>query len=95
MQKTAEQKQRSRYAWTKKSLQVRDESNYLCAVCREKGVYTYDGVEIHHITKLKDGGGLLDDSNLICLCVEHHKQADEGKLDADYLRQLAQLRWGI
>ncbi len=56
-------------------------------------MYTYEGVEVHHITKIRDDAGLLlDDSNLIVLCEEHHKQADEGLLDADYLRKLAEQR---
>ena len=89
---TDEKKQRSRYAWTKKSTQVREDSNYLCAVCRDRGVYNYNNVEVHHIKKLREGGGLLEDDNLICLCVEHHKQADRGELSDEYLRQLSALR---
>lgn len=85
-----ERKLRNTYKWQKKSKQIRDESNYLCEVCRDKGIYNYNNIEVHHITKLKDDpNGLLDDDNLICLCQEHHKQADNGKLDINYLRKLA------
>jgi 5-methylcytosine-specific restriction endonuclease McrA len=91
--KTDESRLRSRYAWTKKAKQIKDDANGLCEVCRAQGIYTYDGLEVHHITKLRDDpNGLLDDDNLIALCVYHHKQADDGEISADYLRQLAQER---
>lgn len=91
--KTDENRLRSRYAWTKKAKQIKDDAQGLCEVCRAKGVYTYDNIEVHHITKLKDDpNGLLEDDNLIALCVAHHKQADNGEIDADYLRKLANER---
>lgn len=90
---TNERELRSKYVWTKKAKQIKDDAMGLCEVCREQGIYTYDGLEVHHITKLKDDpNGLLDDNNLICLCVEHHKQADEGKIAPEYLREIAKRR---
>lgn len=84
---------RSTYRWTEKSKEIREKANYLCEVCRDKGVYTYDSLEVHHITKVKEKEeGLLDDFNLICLCVEHHKKADNNELDTEYLKQLARER---
>ncbi len=65
----------------------------LCEVCKAQGVYNYNDLEVHHIEKLKDNpDGLLNDDNLICLCVYHHKQADAGELNADYLRELVKER---
>lgn len=94
--KTEESKLRSKYAWTKKAKQIKADANNLCEVCRDKGLYTYDGLEVHHITKLKDDpNGLLDDDNLIALCIYHHKQADDGELSADYLRGLVKIRQGL
>lgn len=91
--KLAEDKLRSRYAWTKKSLQIREDANNLCEVCLDQGRATYDGLEVHHIEKLRENvDGLLDDDNLICLCTRHHKEADNGDLDPDYLRQLVNKR---
>jgi len=88
-----EDKLRSQRKWTKKSLEIREASQNLCAVCREEGRYTYEGLEVHHIEKVREAPEkLLDDDNLICLCTLHHKQADEGKLDPDYLRELAKKR---
>lgn len=88
-----ERKLRSTYAWAQKSKEVREKAQGLCEVCRDKGIYTYKGLEVHHIDKVReDKGKLLDDSNLICLCTEHHKEAESGKLSKDYLRGLAKKR---
>lgn len=88
-----ERKLRSKYKWYKKSKQVKEQSKHLCAVCFDEGKYTYTNLEVHHIIKLaQDKSKLLDDENLICLCVKHHKLADEGKLEKEYLLKLAQKR---
>ena len=79
--------------WKRKANQIKADALGLCEVCRAEGVLNYDRLEVHHITKLRDDpSGLLDDYNLICLCVYHHKQADAGEIDADYLRELARER---
>ena len=86
-------KLRSKYAWTQKSEQIRKEAGYLCEYCKLQGKYTYDNLEVHHITKLRQNeDGLLDNLNLICLCKMHHKQADAGLIPADELRELAKKR---
>lgn len=79
--------------WKMKSEEIRERANYLCEVCRQTGRYTYNNLEVHHITKLsEDESGLLDNYNLICLCQRHHKDADSGAIPAEYLRQLARIR---
>lgn len=91
--RTAENKLRSTYQWTKKAKQIKNDAMGLCEVCKAQGVYTYDGLEVHHIEKLRENpDGLLNDDNLICLCTYHHKQADTGELNADYLRELVKER---
>lgn len=88
-----ERKLRSTYSWTKASLRVRESAHYLCEVCKDKGVYTYNNIEVHHIVKVRDDESkLTDDENLICLCQEHHKQADNGEIDKNYLIDLAKRR---
>ena len=89
-----ERKLRSTYKWTKKSLQVRNDANYLCEYCRSKfGVIEYRNVEVHHITKINRGADqLLEDENLICLCQEHHKMADAGLIPQEELRDIANRR---
>ena len=92
--KTTEQALRCRSSWTLKSKDIRKRSLYLCAVCKDQGILKADdNVEVHHIRKLRDyPDGLLEDDNLVCLCTYHHKQADQGELDAEYLIKLAQER---
>lgn len=76
-----------------KSKEVREKAQWLCEVCRDHGKYVYENVEVHHIIKVKDEPSLLlDNMNLVCLCQECHKKADDGLIDADYLRQLAEAR---
>lgn len=88
-----ERRLRSKWAWTEKSRQVREQAHHLCEVCMDKGQITYDGIEVHHITKVsEDASALLVDDNLICLCQEHHKQADRNEIDREYLRELAKKR---
>lgn len=93
---TKEQALRAKYKWTKKSEDIRERSHYLCAICKEIGDYKAKDVEVHHIVKLRDDPNLfLEDSNLICLCVDHHKKADNGLIDVSYLRNLAAKRDGL
>ena len=92
---TTESKLRSKRAWQLKRDSIKERSFNLCAVCLAQGVYNYDDISIHHITKIKENpNGLLDDNNLVALCGYHHRQADNGEISADYLRQLARQRDG-
>lgn len=86
-------KLRSTHDWTIKSIEIREASHYLCSVCLDKGILNYENVEVHHIEKLQDHPELLLENDfLICLCKQHHKEADEGKIDKDYLINLVKLR---
>ncbi len=92
-QATDESRLRSTNRWTKKSIEIRTKANYLCEVCKDRGILNYDNLEVHHIIKLKDDSErLLDDLNLICLCSEDHKKADSGELSVEYLQNLAEQR---
>lgn len=76
--------------WKRKSLQVRGDAHWLCEVCMDQGKVTTDGLEVHHIDKLReDPDGLIEDGNLVCLCRAHHRMADDGELSKGYLRRLA------
>lgn len=91
--KTDADKLRNTYRWQRKREQIKADAHYLCEVCTAQGHITNQRLEVHHITKLNDAPDLLtDDANLICLCVTHHKQADAGEIEPDYLRQLAAKR---
>lgn len=87
------QRLRSKHKWTLASRRTREEANYLCEVCKDQGKLTYKHLEVHHIEKLKDKPEkLLESDNLICLCQRHHKEADSGLLDKDYLISLVHNR---
>ena len=88
-----ERKLRNTYEWQQKSIEIREHANYLCEVCRDEGRFNYNNLEVHHINKIKDAPYLLlDNYNLICLCSEHHKKADNNEIDKDYLINLAMKR---
>lgn len=88
-----ERQLRGKYVWQLKSQEIREKAQYLCEVCRDQGEISYEKLEVHHITPLReDSTLLLDNNNLVCLCVSHHKQADNNELDRDYLRKLARIR---
>lgn len=90
---TQEQALRNRNKWHKKSEEIRERSFHLCAICKANGDYTPKDIEVHHIRKLRDyPEGLLEDDNLITLCIDHHKQADRGEIDPNFLRDLAKVR---
>lgn len=80
-------------SWRNKRQSIRERAFNLCEVCKAQGIYNVTNIEVHHITKLsQDPNGLLDDNNLVALCIKHHKLADKGELSADYLRGLAEAR---
>lgn len=84
---------RNKSAWRRKREEVKEKANYLCEVCKTRGVFTYEGLEVHHIHKLRSNQDrLLDNYNLITLCVECHKKADRGEIQAVYLEDLARKR---
>lgn len=93
--KSSEDKVRNSHAWHKKAEEIKEASQYLCSVCLDNNIYTYDNLEVHHIIKLRERPDLLlDNHNLICLCWKHHRLADEGYLQVEYLRKLAMTREG-
>lgn len=86
-------KLRNNYKWHTKAKQIKQDSNFLCAVCFEEGIYNYKDLEVHHIDKLRDNKErLLDNNNLICLCKLHHIQADNGTISKEHLFELAKKR---
>lgn len=91
--KDDEYKLRQKNKWHKKSEEIRENANYLCEVCKQEGIYNYKRISVHHILKLKLRPDLLlENSNLIALCDEHHKKADAGEIPIEYLQELAKKR---
>lgn len=90
---TEEDKLRSRYSWKKKREEIKERSFYLCEVCKAKGDYRPKAVEVHHIKKLReDNDLLLDNDNLVTLCIYHHRKADRGDISEAYLLELVKKR---
>ena len=86
---------RNSNAWKKKTIQIKNRDLYLCQVCKKQlhktflAFYGRKRIEVHHIVKLKnDFSKRLDDDNLICLCVYHHRLADKGEISPEFLKSL-------
>ena len=85
-------------AWTNKSLELRQKSKYLCAICMENKYHTinqfnFDKLSVHHIVPLEeDYNKRLDNDNLICLCYYHHKMAEKGEISREELFELVNKR---
>ena len=92
-ERTEEKRLRNLSVWHKKSEHIRERSYHLCALCMALGDYRQKQIEVHHIVPLSEWNeGLLEDSNLVCLCVDHHKQADRGEISREALKILATQR---
>jgi len=84
---------RSTTEWKDKSEEIREDSKYLCSICLDNNIYTYDDLEVHHIEPLEENyERRLDNYNLLCLCNAHHREAEKGKIDREYLFSLAKKR---
>ena len=85
-----EERGRYTYAFAKLSQQIKARQSQLCPLCLLAGDLRPNPLETHHIEKIVDRPDLLlDDANLIALCNEHHRQADEGEIGKPVLRDLA------
>ena len=79
--------------WRYKSEEIREDSKYLCSICMKNNIYNYNQLEVHHIEPLEENyDRRLDNYNLICLCNKHHRLAEDGKIDKEYLFKLAEER---
>lgn len=75
--------------WNEKSQEIKLLDNHCCLVCNSLGLVSPIYLEVHHIVKFRNDSSLrLDNSNLITLCVAHHKQADANKISSDELHRL-------
>jgi 5-methylcytosine-specific restriction protein A len=82
---------RSGRAWRAKAKAIKARDLYLCAACKDKGRYIFEGLECHHIRPLaRCWSDRLNGYNLITLCQECHKAAENGRLNAGYLLDLAE-----
>ena len=94
---TKDRQLRSTYKWRMKSKEIRERAGWLCEVCKDKHSLNSNTIksklEVHHIEKVEERPDLLlDNNNLIFLCTQHNKMADNGLLDKEYLHSLAKAR---
>lgn len=79
--------------WKAKAAEIKDKHRHLCACCiREKyeTVVKYNciDIDVHHIIPLADNYDLrLNDDNLVPLCRQHHKMADDGRISREVQRK--------
>lgn len=84
-----EAKIRNKRSYIKASKYVKENSNYLCAVCLKNGVFNSENIETHHIEKIKEKPELAYDiDNLICLCKMHHLMAEIGMISKEVLHSI-------
>jgi 5-methylcytosine-specific restriction enzyme A len=82
--------------WSTKSKQIRERDRHLCQACLHLvdgtvNQYTFNNLEVHHIEPLHEAfDRRLDDSNLVSLCVTHHKMAEDNEIDKDILFAFAE-----
>lgn len=75
--------------WHNKSQEIKRLDCYRCLVCQSLSLISPVYLEVHHIVKVRNDASLkLDNSNLITLCVNHHKQADANKIASSELYSL-------
>jgi 5-methylcytosine-specific restriction endonuclease McrA len=80
---------RSTSRWGKTRDMIRKRDTYLCQVCLRNGVYTCDDIEVHHAIKIDDNKELaFEPTNLVTLCKEHHRQADDGKIPFKIIKEI-------
>lgn len=89
--------------WRKKRDAVVSRDFHMCRVCADgqygtyqAGSYYTDKLSVHHIEPLEERYDLrLEEDNLLTCCPWHHKMADDGEIDRNYLHGLAKVppRW--
>jgi 5-methylcytosine-specific restriction endonuclease McrA len=80
---------RSTYKWGKTREQIRKRDCFLCQVCLREGIYNCDDIEVHHAVKIDDDKDLaFEPTNLITLCKEHHRQADDGEIKFETIKEI-------
>ncbi len=84
---------RSKSRWHKKAEEIKEHSKYLCQVCKDNGIYTYNNLEAHHIIPInEDSTKAFDNYNILCVCSSCHKECECGKIPRTYQLKLARER---
>ena len=92
--KSEANKFRNTNKWIEKRKQIRERDKNLCQVCltgkyNTNYKYTYQDLEVHHITPInEDYSKRLDSDNLITLCRYHHEMAESGEISREELQEI-------
>ena len=72
---------RNSTAWKNKAQEIKERDKYLCQVCLKNNIFNYKELSVHHIQPVAENEALrLENSNLITLCDQHHKECEKGKI---------------
>lgn len=86
---------RSTYQWTKTAKQIKERDHYLCQICIIEEYdtfeqYNYRSLEVNHILQAETHEALrLEPTNLLTMCVTHHKLADRAGIPIELMQDLA------
>lgn len=93
--RTQQNRFRSTIPWKNKSTEIRERDCYLCQICirnlyETRQQYNNQKIEVHHIVPISESWNKrLDNYNLLALCEEHHKAAENGRIPRDVLLSIA------
>ena len=80
---------RSSRLWQKKRQEIKIRDKYLCQYCKNKGIYQFNKLEVHHILPIsRSWNKRLKNSNLITLCHLCHKKADNNDISINELKDI-------
>lgn len=76
--------------WQKKATEIKQRDHYMCIYCLEQERrYNFKHLEVHHIVPLAEDLDLgLEETNLVTLCNEHHRQAENGEIPRKELQEI-------
>ena len=80
---------RSSRLWQKKRQEIKVRDKFLCQYCKNKGIYQFNKLEVHHILPIsRSWNKRLKNSNLITLCHLCHKKADNNDISINELKDI-------
>lgn len=63
-------------AWRDAREYVLARDGHRCTVARLLGGYCTDRLDVHHLVRPEDGGGMFDVDNLVTVCSTHHPKLE-------------------
>lgn len=76
--------------WKLKRDEIKRRDKFLCQVCLLDGKYTFQKLEVHHITPISEKWNIrLESWNLITVCSPCHKMAENGEIKRAVLHEMA------